>query len=341
MKRFASVILVLLLAFFISGCTNSKSSVAPKNDEVKNTETKKDVKRFTIGTAGTAGSLYPMGVGMAQTITDNVKGFAATGESTAASIENLRNLHEGVMGLGISQSEIAYYAYNGINDYDGNAYKDIRALFSTIYSYLQIFTLEENDITNVLDLKGKTIGVGKAGSGGEMAARSLLKTYGLDYKSVNAQFMSESDAVSALKDKKIDAFIATHPIGSAPLTELVTSAKAKLIPIENESFYSEYPAYTKYILKGGTYSGIEKDVQIPRGRIIMCTSTNSDFTEDDIYNIVKAIWENRSEWASVSNAVEKQVLIETALEEISIPLHKGAIKYYEEIGIKVPSTLKE
>ena len=44
------------------------------------------VKRISIGTAGTAGSLYPMGVAMAATITKHVPGIACTGEATAASV---------------------------------------------------------------------------------------------------------------------------------------------------------------------------------------------------------------------------------------------------------------
>lgn len=297
-------------------------------------------KRITIGTAGTAGSLYPMGVAMAQTITDHVEGISATGEATAASIENLRNLHQGNTEIAISQTEVASFAYYGQGDYEGMAFTDIRALYSTIYNYLQVFTLEGKGIDSVEDLAGKTVSMGAAGSGGEMAARALLAAFGLDYTTVNAQFMGEADGVSALKDGKIDAMIATHPINSAALTELCASADAKLISIDSDAFYEAYPAYTKYTLPAGTYNGIDVDVVIPKSRIIMCTSTNSGLTDDEVYEIVKAIWENRSEWSECAKSVSTQCVLETALEEIDIPLHPGAIRYYEEIGMTVPENLK-
>lgn len=299
------------------------------------------IKRITIGTAGTAGALYPMGVAMAQTITDHVDGIAATGESTAASIENLRNMHQGAMELGISQTEVASFAYYGQRDYEGEAYEDIRALFSTIYNYLQVFTLEGSGIESIADLEGKTVSMGAAGSGGEMAARALLAVYGLDYDSVDAQFMGESDGVTALKDGKIDAMIATNPIGSASLTELTTSADAKLLPIDNDAFYEAYPAYTKYTVPGNTYTGIEEDVIIPKSRIIMCTSTNSGLTDDEVYEIVKAVWENRAEWSESAKSVSTQAVLETALEEIDIPLHPGAVRYFEEKGMEIPDKLKK
>ena len=322
MKKTISLLmcLTLCLAFAVSACAADKY--------------------ITIGTAGTSGALYPMGVAMAQTITDHIEGMNATGEATAASIQNLRDLHQGNTELAISQTEVASFAYYGQNDYEGMAFTDIRALYSTIYNYLQVFTLEGNDIESIEDLKGKTVSMGAAGSGGEMAARALLGAYGISYDDLNAQFMGESDAVAAITDGKIDAFIATHPINSAALAELAATADAKLIPVDNDAFYEIYPAYTKYTLPAGTYEGIDEDVVIPKSRIIMCTSTNSGLSDDEIYTIVKTIWENRDEWAGCAKSVQTQVVLETALEEIDIPLHPGAIRYFEEIGMTVPEKLK-
>lgn len=297
-------------------------------------------KRITIGTAGTAGALYPMGVAMAQTITGHVEGIAATGEATAASIENLRNLHQGNTELAISQTEVASFAYYGQSDYEGNAFTDIRALYSTIYNYLQVFTLQGSGIESIADLEGKVVSMGSAGSGGEMAARALLSAYGLDYTKLSAQFMGESDAVTALSDGKIDAMIATHPINSAALAELCSGGKAMLVPIDSPAFYEAYPAYTMYTVPAGTYTGIDVDVVIPKSRIIMCTSTNSGLSDEEVYQIVKAVWDNRAEWSESAKAVSTQVLLETALEEIDIPLHPGAIRYFEEIGMTVPDKLK-
>ncbi|MBQ8082068.1 MAG: TAXI family TRAP transporter solute-binding subunit [Clostridia bacterium] len=322
MKKLVSLILCLALCL---ACVASASAA----------------KFITIGTAGTAGALYPMGIAMAQTITDHVDGISATGEATAASIQNLRDLHEGNSELGISQSEVAFYAYNGQMDYEGNAFTDIRALYSTIYNFLQVFVPADSDIHSIADLKGKTVSMGSAGSGGEMAARALLSAYGLDYTTVNAQFMGESDGSSALKDGKIDAMIATHPLGSAAMTELTTSMNARLLAIEaDDKFYEVYPLYTPYTVPAGTYNGQDADVVIPRSRIIMCTSTNSGLTDDEIYEIVKAVWENRDEWAGSAKSVETQAVLETALEEIAIPMHPGAIRFFEEIGVEVPEALK-
>ncbi|MBQ9198379.1 MAG: C4-dicarboxylate ABC transporter substrate-binding protein, partial [Clostridia bacterium] len=63
-------------------------------------------------------------------------------------------------------------------------------------------------------------------------------------------------------------------------------------------------------------------------------------TDDEVYEIVKAVWENRDEWAGVSKSVETQVTLDSVLEGIAIPMHPGAIRYFEEIGVEIPENLK-
>ena len=297
------------------------------------------IKRFSIGTAGTAGALYPMGVAMAQTITKHVPGLAATGEATAASVENIRNLSTGKLVMGISQNEIAWMAFNGIGDFKQHKVDSLRSLYSTIYSYVQIFAKADNSVNSIKDFKGKAIGVGAAGSGGEMAARMILEYYGLTYKDIKPQFIPETEAVDALKDGRIAAFICTHPLKSAILLDLTNSANVKMIPISDDGFYQKFPFYTKYTIPANTYKGIDYPVPVPISRVIMLTSTKSGLSDEEVYQIVKAIWENRSEWSNVHASVASQVTLDTALEGLSVPMHPGAIKYFKEKGFSIPEEL--
>jgi TRAP transporter TAXI family solute receptor len=331
MKKLISVLLVVLLCatgVFAQGGQESSSSIAGSS-----------LKRLSIGTAGTAGSLYPMGVAMAETITKHVEGIACTGEATAASVENVRNLTSGKLAMGISQSEIAWLAFNGKGDFEKRKAEDLRSLFSTIYSYIQVFTLADSPVNSIGDFKGKAIGVGAAGSGGEMAARMILDYYGLSYDDIKPQFIPESEAVSALKDNKISAFICTHPLKSAALMDLTTSAKVKMISFTDPAFYEAFPFWTRYEIPAGTYANVDSIITVPISRIIMLTSTKAGLSEDEVYRMVKAIWENREEWGSVTASVSKQVVFETALSELSVPMHPGALKYFKEKGFTIDPSL--
>jgi TRAP transporter TAXI family solute receptor len=331
MKKLISVLLVVLLCatgVFAQGGQESSSSIAGSS-----------LKRLSIGTAGTAGSLYPMGVAMAETITKHVDGIACTGEATAASVENVRNLTSGKLAMGISQSEIAWLAYNGKGDFEKRKAEDLRSLFSTIYSYIQVFTLADSPVNSIADFKGKAIGVGAAGSGGEMAARMILDYHGLSYDDIKPQFIPESEAVSALKDNKISAFICTHPLKSAALMDLTTSAKVKMISFTDSAFYEAFPFWTRYEIPAGTYANVDSIITVPISRIIMLTSTKAGLSEDEVYRMVKAIWENREEWGNVTASVSKQVVFETALSELSVPMHPGALKYFREKGFEIDPSL--
>ena len=296
-------------------------------------------KRFSIGTAGTAGALYPMGVAMGQTVTRHVPGLAATGEATAASVENIRNLSAGKLVMGISQNEIAWLAYTGTGDFKGRKSDSLRSLFSTIYSYVQVFAKADSPMKSIKDFKGKAIGVGAAGSGGEMAARMILGYYGLSYKDIKPQFIPETEAVGALKDGRIAAFICTHPLKSAALMDLTNSAAVKMIPIADDGFYKKFPFYTRYEIPAGTYKGIDYPVSVPISRVIMLTTKTSVLSDDEVYQVVKAIWENRDEWSSVHASVGKQVTFDAALKELSVPMHPGAIRYFLEKGVQIDKSL--
>ncbi|MCH3918023.1 MAG: TAXI family TRAP transporter solute-binding subunit [Spirochaetia bacterium] len=328
-----------ILAILCIGCVALTASFANGASEAKAAGGAPSIKRISIGTAGTAGSLYPMGVGMAKTITDHVDGIACTGEATAASVENIRNLTNGKLAMGISQSEIAYLAYNGLGDFKGHQATDLRALFSTITSYIQAFALAGSGINSIADFKGKVVGCSAAGSGGEMCVRMILNYYGLTYDDIKPQFISESDAVSALKDGRIDAFICTHPLKSAPLVDLTTSAKVKMFSFDDPAFYKEFFFWKPYTIPAGFYDGVNEAITVPTSRITMCTSTKSGLSDEQVYQIVKAIWDNRSEWSGVAKSVSTQAVFATATDGIPIVMHPGAVRYFKEKGVEIDPSL--
>jgi len=297
------------------------------------------VRRFVIATAGTAGALYPMGVAMAQTITKHSQTFAASAESSAASVENLRNLHEGKVEWGISQSEIATFAYNGEGPFKGREMKDLRALFGTVGSWVQIFAPAKSSLKSVGDFKGKRIGVGQPGSGGEMDARIILSWYGISYEDIHEVFMSDAEMVEALRDGSLDAFISTHPLKSAAMLDLTTSFDVKMISVADEEFYKSHRYFQKRVIPKGTYRNVEYDVTTPYSRVIMYTTTNAKFSEDDIYHLLTIIWDNRSEWKGAHAAVDRDVTLERALDGIATPLHPGAVKFYREKGFNIPEEI--
>jgi TRAP-type uncharacterized transport system substrate-binding protein len=66
---------------------------------------------------------------------------------------------------------------------------------------------------------------------------------------------------------------------------------------------------------------------------------SSETSDDTIYAITKAMFDNIADLQAVHPAAN-QTTVELALTASPIPLHLGAIRYYEEIGETVPDALR-
>lgn len=295
-------------------------------------------QRMVIATAGTAGALYPMGVAMAETINKHSQSLKASAEASAASLENIRNLASGEVEMGISQNEMAYFAYTGTGKYKGRPVANLRSLFGNLISWVQVFVPAGSKITSIAQLKGKRVGVGAPGSGGEQSARMILAYYGLSYKDFTAEFMGNVDMVSAMKDGSLDAFFITHPLRSAPLRDLSVSMKVRLLPIGDQAFYQAHPYYTKRLVPAKAYGELSASVPTATSRIVMYT-TEGALSTRQVAGLLDILWANAKDWTKVHPAVKKYTTLKDALKGLAVPLHPGAVQYYESKGMKIPARL--
>lgn len=296
-------------------------------------------ERMVIATAGTAGALYPMGVAMAETINAHGGAVKASAEASAASLENLRNLATGEVDWGISQNEMAWLAYNGQGKFAGHAIPGLRSLFGTIISWVQVFVPADSPVVSIDQLRGKRVGLGAPGSGGEQAARMVLESYGLTYHDLKAEFMGNVDMVGALKDGSLDAFFITHPLKSAPLLDLASSKQVRLLPVDLPAFYQKHPYYTKRMVPAGSYPGQTADVPTATSRVVMYTMADSRLGAAKVRALLEVLWKNSAQWTGVHPAVKRYTSLADALAGLAVPLHPGAVAFYRAQGMEVPARL--
>ncbi len=60
--------------------------------------------------------------------------------------------------------------------------------------------------------------------------------------------------------------------------------------------------------------------------------TNKDVPQKKVYELTKALFENVKELEQTNSSAEKITLAKAA-EQLPLPLHSGAKKYYKEKGI--------
>ena len=287
-------------------------------------------KFINIATGGTSGTYYPLGGALADILNKNVKGANASAQSTGASVANVNLLKEGKVDIGFIQNDISYYAVNGVEMFKDKAVKNLKGLATLYPETIQIVTTKKTGIKTFADIKGKRVAVGAAGSGTEANARQILEAAGITYDDIKVQYLSFGEAASALKDGNVDVAFVTAGFPTAAIQDLATQHEVVLLPVDSamaDALIKKYPYYTKIKIPAKTYNNVDTDVEAVA---VKCMLVVTDKMSDELgYDIVKPLYSNLDRMKAAHN-VAKLITKETAKEGMSIPLNKGAEKFFNE-----------
>ena len=288
-------------------------------------------KFLSMLTGGTGGTYYPLGGAIAKIVSDET-GIKTDALSSNASADNIIALNDGEAEIAFTQTDVAAYAIDGINNFKDQKIEGIQALGSLYPETVQIITTEKSGIKTVNDLKGKKVSVGAPGSGTYVSAEQILEVYGLNIKDIRAQHLDFGESVGGIQDGNIDAAFITAGTPTGAVEQLTATAKVNVLPIDGEEakkLIDKYPFYGVDTIKEGTY-GLANDVDSVA--VLAMLVVQKDLPEDAVYNITKAIYENLDK---IAHAKAKEISLDKALDGIGFDLHPGAKKYYEEKGLEV------
>jgi len=317
MKKIFSIVLCLAMVLTLAACGGSSSAA-----------------KMTMGTGGTSGTYYAFGGVLGQYIKNNA-GIDVTVVSTDGSKANIESIDAGDYQLGLVQSDVMSYAWDGSRSFETTgAIQSFRVVAGLYAEAVQLITMDP-EIQSVADLAGKSVSIGAPGSGVYFNAMDVLAAAGLTEADINPQYQSFADSTDALKDGKIDAAFIVAGAPTAAITELCTTNDAYLVPIDGaiaETLMASSPFYTLYNIPAGTYEGQTEDVTTVTVKATMIVS--ADASEDDVYNLTKAIFDNVSAIAA-ENGKGAELSIDNATSGMTAPFHAGAAKYFAEQGATV------
>ncbi len=295
---------------------------------------------LSIATGGTGGTYYPYGGGLAELIGKYIDGATATAEVTGASVENMALISRQDSDLAIALADTVYAAYKGTGDFEGRAVEDARALASIYPNAVQIVTLADSGITGLEDLRGKRVSVGAPGSGTEVNAHQVLNANGITYDDIDEQRLNFNETADALRDGDIDAGFWSVGPPTSSILNLAATRDIRLVPLTEEEVTAATevePVFAPYTLSADLYEGMDEPV--PTISIPNVLVANAAMDEELAYQITKAMFEHVDELIAVHPAAN-DTTVEFSLSSTPIPLHPGAIRYYEEIGETVPDRLR-
>jgi len=183
-----------------------------------------------IGTGGTGGIYYPYGGGVAEIWTRYVPGVRAVAEVTGASVENVKLASKGETVVGEVMGDVAVAGYNGTSKFKGKKQK-ILSMAIMYPNLLQLVTLKKSPITNVEQIKGKTISSGSPGSGTNFMAEVVFKALGIPLNSYKDTRLSFTESSNALRDGTIKLGTWSVGPGTSSIMDLATTHDVRIIPL--------------------------------------------------------------------------------------------------------------
>jgi len=317
---------VLTTALLLSGAAPSRALELPSSIIVR---------------AGKADSLFhALAVQFAAALADGNNALTPIVEESQGSVQNILDAPHRIGNyVFTAPPSLIAQAKRGDKPFERNThYRDIRALFPIPAQTMHWAVRTDSGVKGFADLAGRPFIPGGKGSFGERQTASVLHVLGLE-SSVQLIDIDTSGAQKAVVEKQVigAALAGTFPMPA--VTELVEATPIRLLSLSPDELAKVLAADDSIIaqtIPGGTYPGIDEAVTTiaqPAGAY-----TTDRMSEAMAYAITKAFWSQKSAlaarnppWAAVTPAT---------LAALGVKLHKGALRYYREAGIKVPAALR-
>ena len=200
-----------------------------------------------------------------------------------------------------------------------------------------MYSLKKTGIKSIMDLNGKSVGVGPIGGTPATYWPLIFEVAGIKPgRIVNA---SSADLNSQLKDGMLDANGNSVGLPWVTITEVETTDPVNAYGVPSEvadKFIAKYPYFAKGVIPKGTYKS-NPDQDLPTLTLWNFMVVPKDTPDDFVYEVVKATFDNVDILIATHKSAS-EVKTENVIYS-PVPLHPGAVKFYQEKGITLPANL--
>jgi uncharacterized protein len=291
-----------------------------------------EAQTYKLMTGPQGGVWVPMGGTMKAMFEKAIPG-ATIQTLPGAGIANVKGVEENKTEFGFGNSISTVDAVNGRPPFEKKT-ANVCQVANLYPQYFQVVVTGDSKIEKIADLKGKTIAVQTKGNTAEAISADMLKAHGMSYSDMaKVNFMaSYNDAAALLQDGHAQVFTLGTTIPAASVMDLASSRGVKLIPATDADLAAMKKinaGYVKGVVPANTYPKQDKDVPVVAYSAHFIASCK--LPEDKVYAVTKAMATQMADLAAVNKAMAKMTAKDMA-EDIGVPFHPGAAKYYREVG---------
>ena len=246
-------------------------------------------------------------------------------------------LNRGEVDFGLTNVDDAVKSFNGKGGF-ARSNPNLRLMATSFFLTFGILVPGDSPVQKVAELKGLRMPSGyRSQVTGVVLQDAALATGGLTMKDVRGiPTPSLFSGTDMLGDGKVDA--ASLAVGAAQVARAGISLKSRggvrFLDLEDtskslQSIRRFLPARFVTVQPGGNRAGVVKPTKLIGYSVFF--STHAKMADDVVYELVKMLRDNKAAMVK-GTPVFAGFNPARMTEEVGVPWHPGAIKFYKEIG---------
>jgi TRAP transporter TAXI family solute receptor len=313
-------------------------------------------ERLKMAVTDPGSSNYLVMTTIAQIVNEHVPGIKISVDATGAATKHMVEVAEGKKDLSMTSPTIYQFMKEGRAMYSklpraSELSKNLGLITWFPYGTYHVVVYADSNIKELKDIKGKKVFLGPPGGGAWNTANSWVSAVtgykaGVDYKNVKASWGA---AIQAFNDRQIDVYINGGIPPYPQIEQLALTSKIRLLGLTKdqvakatEKMLAPAKALGRDlgVIAAGTYGDgvVNKEDVYSVGSTVGLTA-RMDLPEETVYKITKAFWEHLPE-AQKTAPFLKAISLDQLAKATNMPLHPGALRYYKEIGVKLPKEMQ-
>lgn len=294
--------------------------------------------KWALGTSSTGSGPFVNGVIIANHVNAAQDKVEISAQTTGGYNENIALVASGRIDLGMTNSldlDDAYFGRNKYADLQGKEiFKNLRALFAFNGGVYHFLTRADSGIRTFEDIRGKKVNLNTPSTFTRGFNENVLKAAGIGLDEFEVYSISTGKHFDALKDRVIDVGFHGYAVGLASLQQLNATTPVWLLSLPDDAFDRLNEIYhgglSRYVVPANTYVGQTEDVKT----VISLTAlfVNKDADPDEVYAFSKAYWETVDAMGKESPSFAG-FTPELGRFKGKMPIHPGAERFYQEIGL--------
>lgn len=242
--------------------------------------------------------------------------------------------------LAVTHDATNYEALEGLEPYKQKLTNIRTAAVLNPTATFQFIIDEKTGIKSFDDIAAKKyplrVGANRRGTLMQISGQRVLEAYGASFENIEKwggkiHYIPSRQAVDLWDAGQLDAVQEVSQFPSSRYLEHGKKHKLRMLPIAKEKLpkLGEILGMTPYTIPANSYPWQKEEILTLNTKLILLTS--ADQPDELVYDVVKAMYSSLDYLHKV-HANLKGLTPEIMANDVMVPLHPGAAKFYKEIG---------